>query len=325
MFAPAAARAAQIRPHAAFAQAVREGLTRGRKSLSASWLYDEIGSALFEVITLLPEYGLTRADNALLASSAGSIVYTANDPHLIVELGSGTGTKTRAILKAATGSHPVTYVPIDISGTALEQCARTLGAMNCVRIEPIESDYLAGVERALHRRRPGDRAMILFLGSTIGNFTRSGASSFLRKLSHLVRPGDSLLVGTDLVKPRERLIPAYDDPAGVTAAFNLNLLARINRELGGHFDLTQFAHEARYDERRSRIEMHLRSLVSQEVRIDALDITVPFARSETIWTESSHKFRAEEVSRIGERAGWSFVRQWTDRDWGFAENLFQRQ
>ena len=139
-----------------------------------------------------------------------------------------------------------------------------------------------------------------------------------------MQPGDYLLLGADLVKPRARLLSAYDDPAGVTAAFNRNLLARINRELDGHFEISQFAHEARYNERRSRIEMHLRSRIAQRVRIGALGLTIPFSAGETIWTESSHKFRAEEISRIGQRAGWSCVRQWVDGDWGFAETLFRK-
>jgi uncharacterized SAM-dependent methyltransferase len=135
-------------------------------------------------------------------------------------------------------------------------------------------------------------------------------------------PGDMLLLGADLVKPREKLIAAYDDPLGVTAAFNLNLLARINRELDGEFDLSKFAHLARYSERSARIEMHLRSRVPQTVRIHALALSVEFARGETIWTESSHKFRADEIAWLGEEAGWQTERQWTDQDWGFAETLF---
>jgi uncharacterized SAM-dependent methyltransferase len=135
-------------------------------------------------------------------------------------------------------------------------------------------------------------------------------------------PGDSLLLGADLVKDAPTLLRAYDDSLGVTAAFNLNLLARINRELAGQFDLAQFAHEARYNDRQSRIEMHLRSRVAQRVAIDALDLTVSFARGETIWTESSHKFRPEGIGRMGEQAGWLMSRQWIDRDWGFAETLF---
>jgi dimethylhistidine N-methyltransferase len=311
-------------PDTAFARDVATGLNRERgKFMHASWLYDEIGSALFDVITLLPEYGLTRADTSLLASAAGEIVRAADRPRLFVELGSGSGAKTRTILDAAVRCGPVTYLPIDISCAALDRCAKTLSSMNAVRVEPIEATYLDGIQLAANHRRAGERAMILFLGSTIGNFSRTQAASFLRQVRSHMRPGDSLLLGADLVKSRERLLLAYDDPTGVTAAFNLNLLARINRELGGHFDLVQFAHEARWNDRWSRVEMHLRSRIAQQVRIDALDLTVSFSPGETIWTESSHKFRAEDIARLGARAGWACARQWVDREWGFAETLFQ--
>jgi dimethylhistidine N-methyltransferase len=319
MFAPAPV----FTPDNAFACDVAKGLTHKRKWMHASWLYDEIGSALFEVITLLPEYGLTRADTRLLASAAGEFFRDADRPRLLVELGSGSGAKTRHILDAAGRCGPVTYLPIDISRTALDLCVNALSSMNAVRVEPIEATYLDGIDLALNHRRAGERAMILFLGSTIGNFNRTKAATFLRDVRSRMQPGDSLLLGADLVKSRDRLLLAYDDPAGVTAAFNLNLLARINRELGGHFDLTRFAHEARYNEHWSRVEMHLRSRIAQKVRIDGLDISISFARGETIWTESSHKFRAPDIARLGERAGWSCARQWVDREWGFAETLFR--
>jgi L-histidine Nalpha-methyltransferase len=308
-----------------FAQAVADGLTRkGQKTLPPSWFYDEVGSSLFETITVLPEYGLTRAEASLFSKSAPDIVRTSSRPALVVELGSGTGTKTRHILAAATRYHSVNYLPIDISRSALDSCVKILGALDNVNIRPIEANYLEGVEAALTGRNTGEPALLLFLGSTIGNFNRTDATSFLAQIRQRMQPGDHLLLGADLVKPRAKLLSAYDDPIGVTAAFNLNLLARINRELDGHFELSQFAHQARYNERRSRIEMHLRSLIAQEVRIDALDLTIPFSADETIWTESSHKFRAEDISRIGSRAGWSCKRQWVESDWGFAETLFQK-
>jgi L-histidine N-alpha-methyltransferase len=314
------------RVNADFAQAVVEGLTRGRqKTLPASWLYDEVGSALFEAITVLPEYGLTRADSGLLERAAGEIMRAAGSPRVIVELGSGTGTKTRHLLAAAASARPgaVEYRPIDISGAALDACAKSLAGMRGVSIEPIEATYLDGIGAAMANRRPRRHALLLFLGSTIGNFSRSEATLFLRRVRRTMQPGDHLLLGADLVKPREKLIGAYDDPIGVTAAFNRNILARINRELDGEFNLAAFAHEARYNERLARIEMHLRSCVGQDVRIGALDLTVSFAAGETIWTESSHKFGAEEIARMGERAGWRALRQWIDRDWGFAEALFR--
>jgi L-histidine N-alpha-methyltransferase len=308
-----------------FAQAVADGLTRkGQKTLPPSWFYDEVGSALFEAITVLPEYGLTRAEAGLFSKSAPDIVRTSNRPAFVIELGSGTGAKTRHILAAAARYHSVRYFPIDISSSALDSCVKSLGGMDNVGIRPIEANYLEGVEAALSDRKTGEPALLLFLGSTIGNFNRTQATSFLAQIRKRMQAGDYLLLGADLVKPRAKLLSAYDDPIGVTAAFNLNLLARINRDLDGHFELPQFAHQALYNEGRSRIEMHLRSVVAQKVRIDALGLTIPFSAGETIWTESSHKFRVEDISRIGSRAGWSCVRQWVESDWGFAETLFQK-
>jgi dimethylhistidine N-methyltransferase len=306
----------------AFASDVAEGLAREQKTIPASWLYDEVGSALFEAITLLPEYGLTRADAALLEASAHEISSRASHPELIVELGSGTGTKTRHILAAAAEHTRIEYAPIDISRAALDNCRAALGSLPRVTMLPVEATYLEGIDRALAQRPASQRALILFLGSTIGNFNREDAEIFLRRVRLRMMPGDSLLLGADLIKPRRRLIDAYDDPIGITAAFNLNLLARINRELGGAFDPRRFAHEARYDERHARIEMHLRALGAQTVRIDALDLDVPFREGETIWTESSHKFTAEGVRALGEDSGWQTLRQWIDDDWGFSETLF---
>ncbi len=324
MFAIAAsAPSSEARVNPNFARAVAEGLTRRRqKTLPASWLYDEVGSALFEAITALPEYGLTRADGRLLDRAAGEIARASGHPELIVELGSGSGMKTRRILAAAAQTRRVQYRPIDISSAALDNCAKALDGMERVSVEAIEGTYLDGIEAAMEGRQPGQRVLLLFLGSTIGNFNRGEAALFLRRVRRRMRAGDHLLLGADLVKPRAKLLVAYDDPIGVTAAFNLNILARINRELDGGFQITNFAHEARYNERYSRIEMHLRSRKAQKVRIGALDLTVAFVAGETIWTESSHKFHPEEIGRLGERTGWRSVRQWVDCDWGFAETLF---
>jgi L-histidine N-alpha-methyltransferase len=327
--APASEQYRPARVNPAFAQSVIDGLTqKGQKTLPPSWFYDEVGSALFEAITVLPEYGLTRAEAGLLSNAAHEILRTSNRPSLVIELGSGTGMKTRHILAAAAHYHTVHYLPIDISAAALDSCAKTLGAMERVSVKPIEATYLDGIDAALagskERRQTGEPALLLFLGSTIGNFNRTQATSFLARIRKRMHPGDYLLLGADLVKPRAKLLSAYNDPIGVTAAFNLNLLARINRELDGHFELSQFAHEARFNERRSRIEMHLRSRIAQEVSIGALGLTIPFAAGETIWTESSHKFRPEDVSRIGQRAGWSCTRQWVECDWGFSETLFRK-
>ena len=301
-----------------FAADVAEGFARRQKTLPPSWLYDELGSALFEAITLLPEYGLTRADAALIESASRDIIEAADFPALIIELGSGTGTKTRHLLNAAAERIYPEYVPIDISRAALENCAASLRSVRGLTVKPIEARYLEGLDQAL----TGEPALILFLGSTIGNFTQTEAERFLRDVRARVRPGDSLLLGADLAKDRARLVAAYDDALGITAAFNLNLLARINRELDGEFRLDRFEHEARWHEPCSRIEMHLRSRVKQSVRIGSLGIEVKFREGETIWTESSHKFTPQGIAKLGENSGWQVVRQWIDNDWGFSETLF---
>ena len=281
-----------------------------------------MGSALFEVITLLPEYGLTRADSRLLARHSSEIVAELPRNLLIAELGSGSGTKTRHILEAAVeSSGDVRYLPIDISRAALRQCCRELEGIAGVEIRAVEASYLDGLAETIQRRCPGQAILLLFLGSTIGNFSPREARAFIRQIRLALEPGDSLLLGTDLVKPTRQMLEAYDDPIGATAAFNLNLLARINRELEGEFDLRSFRHEARWNERYSRIEMHLRSRVSQRVRIADLDRAIEFRRRETIFTESSHKFRPQQIVAMAEHAGFECRRQWIDSEWPFAESL----
>ena len=325
MFAPT--RGTQPAFESAFARDVAEGLgRRGQKKLPPTWFYDDAGSDLFEAITRLPEYGLTRAEERLLAEASDDIVREAESPRLIAELGSGSGTKTRNILDAAlreSFGSPVTYAPVDVSQAALDICAESFVTLPGLRVQPVAATYFEGISTVLGHRRSDGAALVLFLGSTIGNFTRKEVPPFLSRVRSLLLPGDFLLVGADLVKPASTLIAAYDDAAGVTAAFNLNLLERINRELEGEFDVHRFVHEARWNARARRIEMHLRSEVAQEVRVNRLDKTFSFTAGETIWTESSHKFRAGEIAHLGERAGWRTTRQWIDYDWGFSETLFR--
>jgi uncharacterized SAM-dependent methyltransferase len=200
-------------------------------------------------------------------------------------------------------------------------CAKALSTVAGVAIEPIEASYFDGIREAVAQRRGRERLMLLFLGSTIGNLSPAEAARFLREVRRLLEPGDTLLVGADLVKPEPKLLAAYDDPIGATAAFNLNLLARINRELGGEFRLSDFGHESRWNARRSRVEMYLRSHLAQRVRIAAFDLDIAFRAGETIWTESSYKFRSEDIPALATRAGWRTLSQWIDCDWGFAETL----
>lgn len=304
-----------------FAEDVREGLGRsGQKDLPAKYLYDDVGSALFEVITKLPEYGLTRAEERILHRYSGEIADRLAAHGIVAELGSGSGRKTRRILEAFARRQSMTYCPIEISSTALETCERELDDLPNVSILGFETEYLDGLRRAVARRRHGEGVMVLFLGSSIGNFGRQPGEDFLRKIRLALKPGDALLLGTDLEKPLTQLIPAYDDPLGATAVFNRNLLARINRELDGDFDLTRFEHVALYNPRERRIEMHLRSVDDQVVSVEGTCFT--FRRDETIWTESCHKYRRHEAAEMAARTGFECVAEWIDDDWAFAENLF---
>ena len=301
---------------------VRAGLLRaGQKELPSKYLYDEVGSALFEVISALPEYGLTRADERLLRRHAADIVSRLQPQVLVAELGSGSGRKTRWLLEALAQRQCTTYCPIEISPTALARCENELGGIECVSIVGFERPYLDGLLAAAARRAENDHLLVLFLGSTIGNFDRDAGDRFLVEVRRILYPGDALLLGTDLEKPLPELLAAYDDPIGVTAAFNLNLLARINRELGADFDLAEFHHEARYNSIERRVEMHLRSLRDQIVTIPKSGCHVSFLKGETIWTESSHKYRAGEISEMARRSGFRCDAQWVDTEWPFAESL----
>jgi L-histidine N-alpha-methyltransferase len=304
------------------AEDVRAGLLRpGQKELPSKYLYDEVGSALFEVISVLPEYGLTRADERLLRRHSPDIVERLKSHVLVAELGSGSGKKTRWLLEALARRQRTTYCPIEISPTALARCESELGQIECVSIVGFERPYLDGLLAAAARRNPDDHLLVLFLGSTIGNFDRDAAERFLTEIRRILFPGDALLLGTDLEKPLPQLLAAYDDAIGVTAAFNLNLLARINRELDADFDLTAFRHEARYNSEFRRVEMHLRSTRDQKVNISRAGCSVSFRQNETIWTESSHKYRAEDVAGMAQRNGFRCDSQWLDLEWAFAESL----
>jgi L-histidine N-alpha-methyltransferase len=301
---------------------VRAGLCRpGQKELPSKYLYDEIGSALFEVLAVLPEYGLTRADERLLHRHSADIVSRLKPHILVAELGSGSGRKTRWLLEALARNQWTTYCPIEISPTALARCENELGQIDCISIVGFERPYLDGLLAAAARRNENDHLLVLFLGSTIGNFDRDAAERFLTEVRRILFPGDALLLGTDLEKPLPQLLAAYDDSIGATAAFNLNLLARINRELGADFDLSSFRHEARFNIVHRRVEMHLRSMRDQIVTIPRARCTVSFRKDETIWTESSHKYRAEDVSAMAQRNGFRCDSQWIDTEWPFAESL----
>jgi len=310
---------------AEFAADVRDGLSqRGQKELPSKYFYDDVGSALFEAITLLPEYGLTRAEQRILACHADEIAARLEAPVTVAELGSGSGKKTRLVLEALARRQPTTYYPIEISRSALEMCERELDHLESVSIVGYESEYLEGLRAVASSRTRaggGDTLLVLFLGSSIGNFDRKPADEFLAEVRRALNPGDALLLGTDFEKPVSRVTLAYDDPAGVTAAFNLNLLARINRELGANFDLRQFRHEARYNSERRRIEMHLRSTADQTVTLPQSGFDVTLRQGETIWTESAHKYDRESIAEMAARSGFRCEAQWVDAEWPFADSL----
>lgn len=306
-----------------FAAEVRAGLTRsGQRELPSKYFYDAVGSELFEAICLLPEYGLTRADTRLLQRYAEEMVSRIPSPAHVAELGSGTGKKTRVLLEAMARNRRISYYPIEISTAALEACEKELGQLNLVSLVGYEKPYLEGLQAVAARRNAGEHLCVLFLGSTIGNFDRPAARDFLRQVREVLEPGDSLLLGTDLEKDEGVQLLAYDDPAGVTAAFNLNLLARINRELGGDFQLRDFRHLALWNATERRIEMHLQSIRRQRVSIPGAALQIGLQEGETIWTESSHKYHPREPFEMAEQAGFRQIGQWTDEEWPFAQNLW---
>lgn len=302
---------------------VRAGLgAPGQKHLPSKYLYDEVGSTLFEAITFLDAYGLTRADERILRDHADAIARAAGPPLAVVELGSGSGRKVRRLLQALAGMRETTYAPIDISRRAIDFCRVEIGRIPGIRFHGLVAEYMAGLRRAARLRPQGGRLLALFIGSSIGNFSPEDAARFLMDVRATLAAGDRLLLGTDLVKPEVQLIPAYDDPAGVTAAFDLNLLVRLNRELGADFDTARFVHEARWNSDHRRVEMHLRSTIDQVVHVPGMD-DVALGEGETIWTESSHKYLRDEPERMGAAAGFRTIGQWVDDEWPFAETLLE--
>lgn len=310
-----------------FAVDVREGLTATPKFLYPKYFYDELGSILFEAICALPEYYVTRAESSILAARAGEIVAELERPVRLVELGSGSSIKTRYVIEAllARQEH-LEYTPIDISESAIAgSCDGLLRNYPRLSIRAFVGDYV-GTFAALptRERGPSDATLlVLFLGSTIGNLDPERGAELLRAVRARLAPGDAMLLGTDLVKPEEVLVPAYDDALGVTAAFNLNLLARINRELGGRFDLAAFCHRAVWNGELSRVEMHLVSRIDQRVAIDGLGLEVAFAAGEAILSECSYKFDEESTAKLARAAGFELARRWTDGERRFGSNLLR--
>jgi dimethylhistidine N-methyltransferase len=303
---------------AALRHDVRVGLTAEPKTLPPKYFYDARGSELFDEITRLPEYYPTRAESAILREHANDIA-TLSQARTLVELGSGTSAKTRLLLGALTRAGTLDrFVPFDVDPVVLTDAAETISAdFPSLSVEPVVGDF----EEHLTLLPGGDRQLIAFLGSTIGNLEPVARGRFLRDVSSVLRPGDTFLLGTDLVKDTGRLQRAYDDSAGVTAEFNRNVLTIVNRELGADFDVAAFDHIAVWDAEHEWIEMRLRSSRDQLVRIADLDLDVRFAAGEELRTEISAKFRPEGIAAELDRVGLTVQRFWTDPDGDFGLTL----
>jgi L-histidine Nalpha-methyltransferase len=306
-----------------FAAEVQRDLALVPKQLQSKYLYDALGSSLFEAICRLPWYRITRAEQRLLVTHASEIVAALGaDRSTIVELGCGSGEKLAVLAEALQrhgGSARVHL--IDVSSQALEQTEQRLMPLRHVSVVGHQSTYEVGLRRAAAGRDGSGPMVVLLLGSNIGNFDRPAAAAFLRRIRQVLQPGDLLLLGADLVKPIADLQLAYDDPLGVTAAFNKNLLVRINRELGGTFNLAAFTHRAAWNAEEQRIEMHLVSRTNQTVTISAASATVVFRAGEHIWTESSYKYDPSQIPAMGEAAGFAVREQWIEERARFALSL----
>ena len=299
-----------------FADDVQYGLTQPQKELQPWYFYDGLGSALFAAICELPEYYLTRAETEILQRNASAIVGAFGTVDRVIELGSGDGRKTRLLLEPI--AKPFTYVPIDVDASVLEASARDLlSSFPAMHVDAICADY----REIATLIAPAPHTVVLFLGSSIGNLDPVSAAAMFRQVRSILTPGNSIFLGADLQKSKEIIEPAYNDSLGVTASFNLNLLARINRELGGRFDLASFEHRAFFNERESRIEMHLVSRRKQSVAIDGLQMNVEFEEGETIHTENSYKYRESDLQMLARESGFEIDQIWTDsRSW-FADAL----
>lgn len=314
---------------ASFADDVRRGLTANPKTLASKYFYDDLGSRLFDAICFLPEYYLTRSEREILSGQASQIIDRASvkgKPVRLIELGSGSAGKTRFLIDAIfSRQKELHYVPVDIDPDSLNRSGDDLlHAYPGLSIDAFAGDYFSVLD-SLATGIPAKRDaqnIALFLGSNIGNFDPDVCRHFMRSIRGILRSGDALLVGADMKKGSDVLVPAYDDSLGVTAAFNRNLLIRINRDLDGDFDISQFDHMALYSETFSRVEMHLVSREPQQVRIGALNLTVNFDWRESIHTESSYKFDLETLSSLATETGFSLAESWFDGKRRFSFNLF---
>lgn len=306
------------RGRTAFAADVARSLRKTPRQLPCRYLYDGLGSALFEAICRLPWYRIARTEHSLLRAHAGAIFGLLQPVSRIVELGPGSGEKLVTLLAACPVRDAAVHL-VDVSPAALGQAAEALAALPSLRVTAHEATYEAGLSAIAGPNGTAGRALVVFLGSNIGNFDPRATGALLRRIRASLDPGGALLLGTDLVKPEPELLLAYDDPLGVTAAFNRNLLVRVNRELGGDFDVSRFSHRAIWNARASRVEMHLVSRLRQRVRVRESGIDIALDAGESIWTESSYKYRIERLPALLGRAGFRVAGQWHED--GFALTL----
>ena len=308
---------------AAFAADVRKGLSQTPKTLSSQYFYDDLGSQLFEAICQLPWYPITRAERRLLDRFAPAMVAKLPQLTELVELGSGSGDKIATLARALESRQDKLHIHlIDISDKALELSRSTLSRLPHVDVTTYPSTYEAGLRTIGQKRAAPGSTLVLFLGSNIGNFDPKVALQLLGEIRRVLRPGDGLLLGADLIRPEAELLLAYDDPLGVTAAFNKNLLQRMNAELGADFVLDAWKHRAVFSASQARIEMHLVSRRNQKARIPGAQIEVSFAEGETIWTESSYKYTPESIVEMGQKADFCRQEQWIEPTARFATTLF---
>lgn len=311
--------------HANFARDVHAGLSSTPKQLFPKYLYDELGSRLFEAICAVPEYYLTRAEHEILSTHAADIVAATPDCDTLIELGSGSAEKTRQIIEAMIRHRgELLFIPIDISASALKASSEALlGSYPELRIRAYAADYYQALEALSSRGPDPDPLLVLFLGSNIGNFEPDEARKFLRAIRRVLRPKDALLLGADLKKDPAVLEAAYNDPLGVTRAFIVNELEHINRELDANFDLWAFGLRSFYNEEVGRVEVYLESLRAQTVHLRALPLQVEFAQGERIHVENAYKFDVDSLRVLGNETGFELERTWLDAAQRFSSNLFR--
>jgi dimethylhistidine N-methyltransferase len=308
-------------PRAGLAEDVRRGLSSKPKRFLPKYFYDQLGSQLFEAICLLPEYYLTRAENEILEHYADEIVSSVDGDTTLIEMGSGSASKTRLIIEALLRKQRgLLFIPVDISASALDSSSRILlQSYPQLKVEAYAADYFAGLAEL--EKKPRTRTLALFLGSNVSNFDPDEALRFLHALRQVLRAGDALLLGADLKKERRMLEAAYNDALGVTAAFNLNVLARINRELDANFDLRAFQHRAFYNEAVGRVEIYIESTREQSVSIGQLEMEVQFGEREQIHTENSYKYDLSDIGKLASETGFTRARTWLDSEERFSSNL----